>query len=126
MTATNHGCRFSWCENPSDKWEAHRLEHFQTADYIPASANSLGRLGEVWKVGAAVRFNEDVDPAQHIIVHALGPNGEDIGIEFRTDEAVLFHNALGAAIDRAVEGTRLSPAEITRFYAPEVDGRAGR
>jgi hypothetical protein len=121
----NHGCRFSWCENPNDKWESHRFEHFQAGEYIPASGKSLTGvvLGarhlyqeDLPTLGVGVRFNEDVDPAPTIFLD--DPRGETDYV-LRIDEAVLLYNALGTAIEKAVEGTHLSPAEITRFYSSE-------
>ncbi|MBZ4620985.1 hypothetical protein [Mycobacterium avium] len=121
---TNHGCKFDWCENPSDKWESHRCEHFHTPEYIPATGNSLSRIGrgdrrpdneDLPTLAVGVRFNEDIEPAPTIFLEA----SDAVIHVLRIDEAVLLYNALGQAIVKACEGTRLSPKRIASFYSGE-------
>ncbi|MDC8982157.1 hypothetical protein PR370_06120 [Mycobacterium marinum] len=122
-----HGCRFDWCENTATRWDAQRLEHFRTAESIPATGNSLRGVGRTGRnpddetiptVSVGIRFNEDVDPAPTVFIGFFDDNGARDAI-LRVDEAVLVHNALGRAIINGCKGTNLSPQRTSSFYSSE-------
>ncbi|GAB4597521.1 hypothetical protein MOKP4_38390 [Mycobacterium avium subsp. hominissuis] len=125
----NHGCQFSWCENDMDAHEVHRREHFSGLVYVPATADSLKcfkgydrrLISEfVTVLGIGLRYDEVLDPAPKVVVHAHGGVDQaDADYELRIDEATLLYNELGNALRTACDGTNLSPRRIANVYSGE-------
>lgn len=126
---SNHGCKFSRCENDMDAHEVHRSEHFSGLIYVPATADSLKcfkgydrrLISEfVTALGIGLRYDEVLDPAPKLVVHAHGGVDQaDADYEMRIDEATLLYNELGNAIRTACDGTNLSPRRIASIYSGE-------
>jgi len=123
---TNHGCRFTWCVNEMSSHKSQRLEHFADVERVPATGSSLagisrGQDTQFTEIGVSARFNEDIEAAPTVSVNISGGHPHvDVEADLRPDEAILLYNALGAAIQQAIEGTNLDPARVTAFYSQEA------
>ena len=116
---TNHGCQFAWCTNEMGSHPTHMLEHFAEYKSFTATGSSpAARDTETLPIiMVGTRFNEDIEAAPTISVGITGGQPYvDTDVDLRADEAILLYNALGAAIQNAIQGTKIDPARVTSFY----------